>query len=107
MRLKALPIEAAKECECFEDSQLLRETRFLQRNAKILANRLTLTLPGPPQYLHDPCGGLEQSLHDLDRRRLAGPVRPQDAEALALEHFQINSAQRLDRRFPGIRLLQV
>src|SRR5690606_1721112 len=39
---------------------------------------------------------------DLDQRRLAGPVGPEQAEAAALRHLEVDAAQRRDPALVGL-----
>ena len=41
-------------------------------------------------------GRLQQRAEHLERRRLAGPVGPEEADDLALAHSQVDAAHRLD-----------
>ena len=48
---------------------------------------------------HGPAGGrFGQGAEDLDGRRLAGPVRPEEAERLSPGHLEVDPAHRL--QFP-------
>jgi len=47
-----------------------------------------------PVQLHGPCSRLENSRYNLKQRTLAGPVRADDAEHLAIRHAKAHIAER-------------
>ena len=49
-----------------------------------------------PEHLHLAAVARAVALEDLDRRRLAGAVRPEQAEHLAARDLEVDPAQRLD-----------
>ena len=57
----------------------------------------------PAQQLGRACAGTDQPQQQLDRGRLAGPVGPQEAQALPALDRQAQVAQRLD---PAVALGQ-
>src|SRR5205085_12660596 len=49
-----------------------------------------------PQNVGHPAGGLENARQNLQRRRLAGAVRPNDRDAFALGDFKGDAANGID-----------
>ena len=76
-------IERAEEAHGLEDGELLGELRFLQRDADALAQLALVLAPVQAEDLDLAGVGLGQPFEDLDGRRLAGAVRPEQAEAFA------------------------
>src|SRR4029077_7305903 len=77
--------------------QLVVETALLERNAETLPQ---LPLVGPPvasENGHVTRIGAVQTPENLYRRRLSGPVWPQQSEALAVAHGQVQAVHRLHR----------
>ena len=67
------------------------ELRLLQLDSEALPQHPIVLAPAHPEHL-DVAGvvGIE-SLEDFDRRRLAGAVRAEQAEALAASHFEVEA----------------
>src|SRR2546422_11364871 len=80
-----VPIETANQPHRLLDGQLVGELRLLELDAEPLAQRpVRSAAPAPPHPEHGDVPGIGgcESFEDLDRRRLAGAVGPQQAEAL-------------------------
>jgi hypothetical protein len=108
----APPIEeATKQTEGLLDGQLFRQLSFLQLHSKPLSQNPIVFTPAHPEDLEVAGIGFEQPFEDLDRGRLAGAVGPEQAEAFAYTHFQIeainghNVAVALGKRFTANRNL--
>ena len=84
----AAAIERAEQAEHLLDRQLLAELRLLQLNAEPLPDLPLVRAPAEAEHLDLAGVGREQPLENLDRRRLAGAVRAEQAEALAALHVQ-------------------
>src|SRR5206468_2916980 len=82
-------VETSKQLQGFRDGQLLRELRILKLDAKTLAQRALVRLPAHTEHFHVAGVRVEQPLADLDRRRLAGAIRTEKAEAFAGAHVEI------------------
>ena len=52
---------------------------------------------GVPADRHVPAGRADEAARDLHERRLAGAVRAEEAEELALRHVEVDAPQRLHR----------
>jgi hypothetical protein len=93
-----LAIERPKQREHFADGELVGELRFLQLNAEPLAQRAPrgAVAPRRPQNLDVAAVGRRQPLENLDRRGLAGTVRPEQAKALAGPDREIETRDRQD-----------
>ncbi len=85
-----LLVEAAKELQGLLDGLLVRELRLLERDADPLAQRRVVLVPGEAEELDDAGGRLGQTLEDLDGRRLARAVRPEQPEAFARRDAQVD-----------------
>ena len=83
--------EAAEQAQRFDDRQLVGELRLLQLDAQPLTQRQRVGGPPQPEHLDVAGVRLRQPFADLDRRRLAGAVRPQQAEAFAGAHVQLDA----------------
>ena len=93
-RVEAAGVEAAEEGEDLADLELLGELRLLQLDAEPRAQRAAVAPPALAEHLDLPGARREQPLEDLDRRRLARPVRPEQAEALAGRHREVEPVDR-------------
>ncbi len=107
VRRDPLAIEAAKQRQRFADRELVRELGLLQRDADPLADVVVLPAPAHAEDFDLAGRRVEQSLDDFDGGRLAGAVRPQQAEALAPLDGEVQAAHRLDRRLGGVRLDEI
>ena len=81
--VEPLAIEAAKQRQRFADRELFGELGLLQRDADALADVVVLLAPAHAEHFDLAGRRVEQAFEDLDRGRLAGAVRAQQAEALA------------------------
>ena len=81
--IAAARVERAEELERLEDRELLGEPALLERDAEPLAQLPLVAAPAPAEDRDLARVGPRQALEDLDRRRLAGAVGPEQAEALA------------------------
>jgi hypothetical protein len=91
VRRRPACVEATEQAQGLDDTQLVRELRVLELDAKPLA--YLLRVGGPVQAEHLDVAGIGggQPLADLNGRRLAGPVRAQQAEALAAGDIEIEA----------------
>ena len=85
-------VEGAEQVECLADRQAIVELRFLQVNPELLAQGGAIRRPAPAEYLDLGRVRIEQPLEDLDGGRLAGPVRPQQPEALSGRDIKVEPA---------------
>ena len=76
-------VEGAKEPQRLLDPQLVGELRLLQLYAETLTQLVLMRTPCHPEHFDVALVWRQQSLEDLDGRRLAGAVRTQQPEALA------------------------
>ncbi len=88
--------EAAEQPQGLEDGQLVGELRLLQLDAQPLAQRLRVRRPPQPENFDVTRVRLGQPLADLDRRRLAGAVRTEQAEALPGRHVEVDAVDGHD-----------
>ena len=95
-RLDAAWVEAPKQRDRLEDTQLLLETGFLKLDTQPLAQPPPVALPALSQNLDLAPVGFEESLQDLHRSRLSGPVGPQKTEAFPALNFEVESVHRHD-----------
>jgi hypothetical protein len=104
LRRRALIVEAAKELERFEHRQLVGELRLLKLDAEPLAERLGIVAPAQAEHLDVTTVGRGEAFADLDRRGLAGAVRPEQAETLAGPDLQLDAVDGDDilERLPEI-----
>jgi hypothetical protein len=88
---RSLAVEAAEKSKRFEDGQLVGELRLLELDAEPLPQRVRVALPAHAEHFHLAGIGSCQALADLDRRRLAGAVGSDQAEALARADLEIDA----------------
>ena len=96
LRVAAARVERAEEIEHLEDGQLLGEPRLLERDAEARAELPLVLSPAAAEDLDVSGVGAREPLEDLDRRGLAGAVRPEKAEAFARPDLQIQPVHRAD-----------
>src|SRR5690349_21395401 len=84
-------VERTEEAKRLVNRQLLVELRLLQRDADALAQLTRILLPCQAEDLDVAAVGRCEAFENLDRRRLAGAVRPKQTEALAAPHRQIQT----------------
>ena len=75
--------------------QLLGELRLLELYTQALAQ--VVIMPGAPpvtEHVHRPLVRRGESFEDLDGRRLAGPIRAQQSEALTRPHRKVDPRDR-------------
>src|SRR6185503_6667724 len=83
-------VERPEQAQRLEHRQLLAELTLLQLDPESAAERPVV--PATPlltEHLHLALVVRHEALEDLDRRRLAGAVRAEQAEALARAHLEI------------------
>ena len=91
-----------------QHGELFGQPRFLQRDADPLAD--LVVGPAPLQAQHFAPrrrSACQQPLEDFDRGGLAGPVRAEQAEALAAARPPVEPAHGLDRRLAVVSLDEV
>jgi hypothetical protein len=103
LRVSSPPVEGAEEANGLEDRQLFVELRLLQGDAEAFAKLAPVALPGGVKDLHFSCVRFREPLEDLDRRRLASSVGPEETEALAAANLEIEA---VDGHHVGIALHQ-
>jgi hypothetical protein len=93
-------VEAPKQPHRLFHREFVGQLRLLQLDAEPLPQRPRLRRPGPmpPQDLDCPGVGGREPLEDLDGSGLARAVRPEQAEALAVGHGQVEPCDRDDIR---------
>ncbi|MBI4950708.1 MAG: PAS domain S-box protein [Myxococcales bacterium] len=92
----AASVEGAEERERLAHRELGLEVRLLERDAEPLAQPRRVLLPAATEQGDLARRRLEQPLEDLDRRGLAGAVRPEQAEALPAYHLEVEPVDRDD-----------
>src|SRR5690606_32067665 len=92
----SLPEEAPEQCQGLERRQLLCQLRFLELDAEPLPEFGCVGRPTEPQHLDVTGVGRREALADLDGRGLAGPVRSEQAEALARPHLEVDAGHGHD-----------
>src|SRR6185503_783517 len=83
--------EAAEQADGLLDRELFRELRLLKLNAEPLLQRFGVGLPVEAEHFYFACVARREALADLDRRRLAGAVRAEQAEAFAGLHLEVEA----------------
>src|SRR5688572_8771507 len=96
-------VERTKEPQRLLDGQLVGELRLLQLDAEPLAQRSFVMAPAQSKYLDLAGIWLQQTFQDLDRCRLAGAVRPEQAKAFAAVNGQRQIGDRDNR---SVRIAQ-
>jgi hypothetical protein len=76
-------VEGSEQPERLLDRQLVRKLRFLKLDAKPLPQFSLVGAPAHSQHFDLTGVGRDEPLENLDSRRLAGAVRPEQAEAFA------------------------
>ncbi len=81
--MRPLRVEAPEKGQCFQHGQLVGELGLLQLDPEPLPQ--SRSVRSPPESEHLDIAGVRgrQPLADLNRRRLTGAVRAEQAEALA------------------------
>ena len=105
VRRSRLTIETGEKIQSFADRKLFREPRFLQRDPQQLAKFTLIGLPVASQDGDFPGRGFEQAFKDFYGGRLAGAVRPEQAEALSSLDFEVQTPDGF--HFTVIGLAQV
>ena len=96
--LAAASVEGAKQPQHLFDGQLVAELRFLQLDAEPFAQLALARRSSESEDLDVARRRREEPFEDLDRRRLAGAVRAEEAEALAAPDVQRRDRPRRRRR---------
>jgi tumor protein p53-inducible protein 3 len=96
--IRPVPIEGAEQPQRLEHGELLAELRFLQRDAHALAQLSLMLLPREAENTDLASVRRVDPFEDLDRRRLARAVRPEQPEALPTTDLQIEAVDGLDVR---------
>src|SRR5262249_2320802 len=78
-----MAVEGGERFEGLGHRELLRQPRLLERNAKLLTDFTAVRSPRLAENFDFARRGLEQTLKDLDSRRLACAVGTQQPETLA------------------------
>jgi hypothetical protein len=91
LRVAAARIERAKEVEGLVNGELLGEARLLERDPESRAELPLVRAPAAPEDRYVARVRLRQAFEDLDRRRLAGAVGPEQAEALARTDLEVEA----------------
>ena len=89
-------VESGVEAEVLLGGQVGVEGRVLEDEADVAPD---LVLFGPRVVAGDRCrpgGRVRERAEDLDRRGLAGTVRPEEPEGLAPGHLEVDATYRLD-----------
>src|SRR6266850_2505386 len=101
------PVERPEQSDRLLHGQLVGELGLLERDADPLSQVAVIPSPPEAEHLDLAAARLEDPLEDLDRRRLACAVRPEEPEALARAHLEVEPANGLDRRPGVVRLAQI
>src|SRR5213592_1310851 len=88
-----LPVERSKQPEHFADGELIGELRLLQLDPEAFAQRASWRpiLPPHAENLDVATVGRREAFEDLDRSRLPGTVRAEQAETLAGRDAEIET----------------
>ena len=81
--MRPLLVEAPEEGQCFDYRQLVRELGILQLNPEPLPQRRSVRSPAKSEYLDFSGVRGGEPFADLNRCRLTGAIRTQQAEAFA------------------------
>ncbi len=90
---RAVAVERAEQRQEFPHRQVIRQVRFLQRDANSRSQFL-VRAPIAAQHLDIAGTGIQQAGDDLHRGSFAGAVRTEKPEALPLPHVQVEAVQR-------------
>ena len=99
-----LPKKAAKQADRFVHGELFGELRILQLNAEPLAKLRRVRTPAQAEHFHFSRIRRRQAFADFDGGRLSRAIRPEQAEALARLHFEVEA---IDRDHVLVRLSQM
>ena len=77
------------------DGQVTVDPRGLQHDTDVRLQRLAFVARVVPEHRHLALVPMAEALQDLDRRRLAGAVRPQQREDLAPGDLEVHPVDRL------------
>ena len=83
--------EAAEQAHGLEHGELLGKLRLLQLNAEPLPEFRRVPIPAHAEHLDLARIGGRQAFADFDGGGFAGAVGPEQAEAFAAAHFQIEA----------------
>ena len=100
---RALRVETPKEHQGLVHRELVGELRVLQLDAEALPKRGLIGRPAAAQKDDVPRIGRGQAFANLDGGRLAGAVRPEQAEAFAGADLQVDA---VDSHHVAVRLAQ-
>ena len=90
------PLERPKEAEVVVCRELLVEGQLLRHEAETPLRRVGVAREDRSVDLHASGVGREQAADDRDRRRLTGPVRPEEPDDLPLSDRQRHAVDRGD-----------
>src|SRR6185436_815770 len=90
-------IDRAEEVEVLLDGEIAIERERLRDVADPLPHELPFTLDVESVDRRVAFGRREQAAEDADQRRLAGSVRAEESEDLALRHFERDVVERAER----------
>src|SRR5205085_4011833 len=90
-------VVAGEEGMCLAHRERLPQLRGLEHDADPLAERAARLLGVEAEDVDGPRVPAAVALEDLDRRRLAGAVRAEEAEDLAVRDLEVDAAHRLER----------
>ncbi len=80
----------------------------MQGDAQALPQGIIVFTPAPAEDFNVPGGGRQKAFQNFDRRCLAGPIGPEQAEAFAGLHLEIQTVDGIHRsRAAGIAFPQV
>jgi hypothetical protein len=91
IRRRPLIEEAAEQPHGLLDRELVGELRLLELNSKALLERSGVGFPAQAEHLDIARVACREAFADLDRGGLARAVRPEQAEALAGSHLEIEA----------------
>ena len=97
MAVHRSPVQRRPQAHGFADLDALLKLRLLQLDADALQERDGVAKRIEAEHGDAPAVGDTQSLDALHRRRLAGAVRADEAEDLALEDLEGDILHRADR----------
>ena len=88
---RAAVVERPEQRDDLFDGELVAELRLLELDTEPLPQRVVVGAPAHAEDLDVAGVRLDQAFEDLDGGRLAGAVRPEQAEALPCPHLEIEA----------------
>jgi hypothetical protein len=90
------PVELGVQAQVLLGGEIAVERRVLEDEADVAAHLVAFGDDVVPRHPRGPGGGPHERAEHVDRRRLARPVGPEEAEGLPRADLELDAAYRLD-----------